>query len=37
LRSHINGKLPSLTDGCELVPAGLGDRVGDLGALALVA
>ncbi len=37
LRSHINGKLPALTDGCELVPAGLGDQVGDWGALALVA
>lgn len=36
LQAHIHGKLPSLTDGCELVPAGLGDRVGDLGALALV-
>ena len=37
LQGQIRGKLPSLTDGCELVPAGLGDRVGDLGALALVA
>ena len=37
LQAQIRGKLPSLTDGCELVPAGLGDRVGDLGALALVA
>ena len=37
LRSHINGKLAALTDGCELVPAGLGERVGDFGALALVA
>ena len=36
LRAQIRGKLPSLTDGCELVPAGLGDRVGDLAALALV-
>ena len=36
LQAHIHGKLPSLTDGCELVPAGLGERVGDLGALALV-
>jgi glucokinase len=37
LQAQIRGKLPSLTDGCELVPAGLGHRVGDLGALALVA
>jgi glucokinase len=36
LQSHIQGKLPALTDGCELVPAGLGERVGDFGALALV-
>jgi glucokinase len=36
LRSHIAGKLPALTDGLELVPAGLGDRVGDYAALALV-
>jgi len=36
LRSHIVGKLSSLTDGLELVPAGLGDRVGDYAALALV-
>jgi glucokinase len=36
LRSHITGKLPALTDGLELVPAGLGDRVGDYAALALV-
>ena len=37
LRSHINGKLAALTDGCELVPAGLGEWAGDFGALALVA
>ena len=37
LQSHIRGKLAALTDGCELVPAGLGQRVGDFGALALVA
>ena len=37
LRLHINGKMAALTDGCELVPAGLGERVGDFGALALVA
>ena len=36
LRSHISGKLRSLTDGCDLVPAGLGERVGDYSALALV-
>ena len=37
LKSFVYGKLPALTDGCELVPAGLGERVGDFGALALVA
>jgi glucokinase len=37
LQAVINGKLSALTDGCELVPAGLGDQVGDWGALALVA
>lgn len=37
LQSFLRGKLPALTDGCDLVPAGLGERVGDLGALALVA
>lgn len=37
LQSHVHGKLAALTDGCELVPAGLGERVGDFGALALVA
>jgi glucokinase len=36
LQSFISGKLPSLTDGFALVPAGLGERVGDFGALALV-
>jgi glucokinase len=36
LRALVNGKLPPLTDGCELVSAGLGERVGDFGALALV-
>jgi glucokinase len=36
LRSTVQGKLPALTDGCELVAAGLGEQVGDLGALALV-
>jgi glucokinase len=37
LQSHITGRLPALTDGCTLVPAGLGTRVGDYAALALVA
>jgi glucokinase len=37
LRAEIAGKLPALTDGCEIVAAGLGDRVGDYAALALVA
>ncbi len=37
LQSHISGKLPALTDGFLLQPAGLGDRVGDYAALALVA
>lgn len=37
LRAVVQGKLPALTDGCELVSAGLGERVGDFGALALVA
>lgn len=36
LQSQLRGKLPALTGGVELVPAGLGERVGDLGALALV-
>ena len=37
LQSHVQGKLPALTDGCTLVPAGLGEQVGDFAALALVA
>ena len=37
LRAYIKGKCPTLTDGCELVPADLGDQVGDWAALALVA
>ena len=37
LQAVIHGKMPALTAGCELVPAGLGDQVGDWGALALVA
>jgi glucokinase len=36
LRAQVAGKLPSLTAGCSLVPAGLGLTVGDLGALALL-
>ncbi|QJW85249.1 ROK family protein [Ramlibacter terrae] len=35
LQAQVRGKLPALTDGCELVPAGLGDKVGDYAALAL--
>ena len=37
LQAQLSGKLPSLTDGCELVAAGLGERVGDYAALALLA
>ena len=36
LRPHISGKLAALTDGCDLVAAGLGERVGDYSALALI-
>lgn len=36
VQAHIQGKLAALTDGCMLVPAGLGDAVGDYAALALV-
>lgn len=36
LRSQVQGKMPALTEGCELVAAGLGDQVGDYAALALV-
>ena len=36
LGAQLAGHLPALTDGCELVPAGLGARVGDYAALALV-
>ena len=31
-----DGKLPALTDSFALVPAGLGSKAGDYGALALV-
>jgi glucokinase len=36
LQSQVRGKLPALTDGSELVGAGLADRVGDYAALALL-
>jgi glucokinase len=36
LTAQLRGKFGALTDGCELVPAGLEDRVGDYAALALV-
>ena len=36
LRSHITGKLGALTNGFELVSAGLGEKLGDYAALALV-
>jgi len=36
LQAQVAGKLPALTVGCELVPAGLADRVGDYAALALL-
>lgn len=36
LQSHISGKLPALTEGFTLLPAGLRDEVGDYAALALV-
>jgi glucokinase len=37
LQAQVAGKLPALTAGCELVEAGLADRVGDYAALALIA
>jgi glucokinase len=37
LQKQLAGHLPALTDGCELVAAGLGNRVGDYAALALLA
>jgi glucokinase len=37
LRAEVAGKLPALTDHCDIVPAGLGLQVGDLAALALTA
>ena len=36
LQSQVKGKLPALTDGCDLIGAGLEDRVGDYAALALL-
>jgi glucokinase len=36
LQAFMHGKLPALTNGLQIVPAGLGERVGDLAALALV-
>ena len=36
LRAQLAGKLPALTNGAELVPAGLAERVGDYAALALL-
>ena len=36
LCGHITGRLPALTDGVQVVPAGLGESVGDYAALALV-
>jgi glucokinase len=36
LRAEVAGKLPALTAACDLVPAGLGERVGDYAALALL-
>lgn len=36
LQAQVTGRFPALTAGCELVVAGLADRVGDYAALALV-
>jgi len=36
LQAQVDGKLPPLTHGVRLVPAGLGDKVGDYAALALL-
>jgi glucokinase len=36
LQAHVEGKLLPLTRGVTLVPAGLGDKVGDYAALALL-
>jgi glucokinase len=37
LQAQVAGHFPALTAGCELVPAGLGEQVGDYAALALLA
>ncbi|MDF1484539.1 ROK family protein [Ramlibacter sp. H39-3-26] len=37
LQAEVAAHLPALTAGVRLVPAGLGERVGDFGAVALVA
>lgn len=36
LRAEVEHRFPALTQGCDLVPAGLGLQVGDLAALALI-
>jgi len=36
IRAYVDGKLPALTEGLQIVEAGLGERVGDFAALALV-
>jgi glucokinase len=36
LQAQVSGKFPALTEGCDLQPAGLADRVGDYAALALL-
>jgi glucokinase len=36
LQGWLEGRLPALSDGVRLLPAGLGERVGDYGALALL-
>jgi glucokinase len=36
LQAQLDGKLPALTAGVKLLPAGLKDKVGDVAALALV-
>ena len=36
LQAEVRGKFGALTDGCDLAPAGLGDRVGDYAALSLL-
>ncbi len=36
LQAQLDGRLPALTAGCDLAPAGLQDKVGDYAALALL-